>query len=178
MPGSPRSAKANRGMTLPELMVAVGIGFLVLTFMAVVFADSARCFAATGNYVNMNRSSQNAMDRMTRGIRGAGSLKDFTPTQVQFYSFGTTNALLVYGWDANSRQLTEWQTGNSQTNILLTDCDELAFSMYRSSLAPTTNNLEGKAIGVTWKCSRTILGKKINTEDMQQALIVVRNKPL
>jgi hypothetical protein len=31
-------------------------------------------------------------------------------------------------------------------------------------------------LSVNWKCSRTILGNKSTTEDMQQALIVIRNK--
>ena len=178
LPTSPRSAKAAQGMTLPEMMVAVLIGFLVLMFMSLVFADSARCFAATGNYVNMDCGSRNAMDRMTREIRRAGALAGFTTNRLQFIKFGTTNGVLVYEWNAGSRQLTEWQTGSSQTNVLLEQCDSLTFSMYKNSFAPTANFLEGKAIGVNWKCSRTILGKKVNTEDMQQALIVIRNKPL
>ena len=174
----PRLAKAASGMTLVEMMVAVAIGSLVLMFMSVVFAGSAHCFVATGNYVSMNSSSRNALDRMTREIRRAGNLTGFTPTRLQFTQFGTTNAILVYEWDSNSRHVTEWQTGNAQTNILLTECDSLTFALYRNTLAPTTNVSEGKAIGVTWKSSRTILNKQVNTEDMQQALIVIRNKPL
>jgi prepilin-type N-terminal cleavage/methylation domain-containing protein len=174
----PRLTKAASGMTLVEMMVAIAVGSLVLMFMSVVFAGSAKCFVATGNYVSMNCSSRNALDRMTREIRRAGDLTGFTTNRLQFTTFGSTNAILVYEWNANSRQLTEWQTGNAQTNILLTDCDSLAFSLYRSTLAPTSNLSEGKAIGVAWKSSRTILAKKVNTEDMQQALIVIRNKAL
>ena len=174
----PRLAKTASGMTLTELMVAVSIGFIVLMFMSVVFADSARCFAATGNYVSMDCSSRNALDRMTREIRGADTLTECTATKLKFTSYGSTNGFLVYEWDANSRQLTECWTGTSRTNILLTGCDEFAFSMQTAALAPTANVAQGKAIGVNWKCSRTVLGKKINTEDMQQALIVICNKPL
>ena len=174
----PRLAKAASGMTLVEMMVAVAIGSLVLMFMSVVFAGSAKCFVATGNYVSMNCSSRNALDRMTREIRRAGDLTGFTTNRLQFTQYGATNSILVYEWNANTRQVTEWQTGNTQTNILLTECDSLAFSLYRSTLAPTTTLSEGKAIGVTWKSSRKILNKKLTSEDMQQALIVIRNKPL
>ncbi len=176
-PGSPRLAKTDRGMTITEMMVAIAVGFLVLMFMSVVFAGSARCFVATGNYVSMNCNSRKALDEMTREIRRAGDLTGFTTNRLQFTTFGTTNVLLVYQWDANSHQLTKWQTG-SQTNILLTGCDEFAFSIYKSSFAPAATVLEAKSIGVTWKCSRTILGTKMNTEDEQEALIVMRNKPL
>ena len=173
-----RLAKAARGMTLPELLVAIAVGSLILMFMSVVFGGSLRCFAATSSYVNMNNGSRNALDHMTRDIRQAGDLTGFSTNRLQFTKFGTTNVLFVYEWDANSRQLTSWQTGIAQTNTLLTDCDNLTFSMYKSSLAPAANVLEAKTIGVNWKCSRTILGKKVNTEDMQEALIVIRNKRL
>lgn len=163
-------------MTLVELMVSIGIASLVLMTLSLVFTDSTRCFAATGNYVIMDRNSRNALDRMTREIRRAGNLTGFTSTRLEFTKFGTANSL-VYEWDPVSRQLTEWQTGYAQPSVLLTECDELAFSMLKSSFAPTTTISEGKSIGVTWKCSRMILGKKVNTEDLQQAFIVIRNKP-
>jgi hypothetical protein len=84
----------------------------------------------------------------------------------------------VYDWNATSRQLTEWKTGQAKTNVLLSECDNLAFNMSRVSLVPTSVIAEGKAIKVNWKCSRTILGKKMTSEDMGQALIIIRNKPI
>lgn len=170
--------KAARGMTLPEMMVAVSVASLILMVMALVFMTSARSFAAMGHYVSMDRSSRNALDLMTREIRRAGDLTEFGPTHLKFASYGLTNAFLIYDWDANSRQLTELNTATSTTNILLTECDQLVFSMHKSSFASTTNILESKGIRVTWKCSRLILGQKLTTEDMEQALIVMRNKPI
>lgn len=171
-------SKAARGMTVPEMMVSVGVGSLILMVMAVVFSSSARSFAALGHYVSMDRNSRNAMDRMTREIRQAGDLIEFSTTRLKFVGYGQTNSFLVYDWDANSRQLTEWKTGQGTTNVLLSECDNLAFYMSRGSLAPTTVVSEGKAIKVNWKCSRTILGKKTTSEDMGQALIIIRNKPI
>ena len=168
------------GFTLVELMVAVGVAMLVLTAMAMVFVTSARSFATMGNYVSMNSSSRNALDRLTREIRRSGDLTDFfsTPTEarLQFRSFGATNSYVLYQWDADSRQLTERRTGSTETNVLLTGCDELTFAMYKNSFTPTTDVTAGKAISVSWNCSRTILGKKTTTEPIQQALIVIRNK--
>ena len=164
-------------MTLVELMVAVAVGSLIMMLMTMVFASSARSFAALGHYVSMDRNSRNAMDRMTREIRQAGDLIEFSPTHLKFVLYGQTNAFLVYDWDATSRELTEKKTGQAG-NVLLTECDNLAFHMTRGTLAPTTVVAEGKAIRVNWKCSRTILGKKSTSEDMGQALIVIRNKPI
>jgi prepilin-type N-terminal cleavage/methylation domain-containing protein len=171
-------SKAARGMTVPEMMVAVAIGSMVLTVMAIVFKTSALSFAALGNYVSMDCSSRNALDRMSRDIRQAGDLIEFNPTHLKFANYGQTNSFLEYDWDANSRQLTEWKTGQAIPKVLLSECDELAFYMSKGSLAPTTVVSEGKAIKVAWTCSRTILGKKTTSEDMGQALIIIRNKPI
>jgi prepilin-type N-terminal cleavage/methylation domain-containing protein len=171
-------SQAARGMTVPEMMVAVAIGSLVLMVMAMVFTTSARSFAALGNYVSMDCNSRNALDRMTREIRRAGDLIEFSPTHLKFVAYGQTNSFLEYDWDANSRQLTEWKTGQAMPNVLLSECDELAFYMRKGSFAPTAVVSEGKAIKVAWTCSRTILGKKTTSEDMGQALIIIRNKPI
>ncbi len=165
-------------MSLPELMVAIGVGSLILTVMAVVFMTSARSFAAMGNYVSMDANSRNALDHMTREIRQAGNLVEFSPAHLKFARFRQTNSFLVYDWDSSSRRLTELKTPENQTTVLLTECDQLAFSMYDMLFAPTSVISESKGIRVTWKCSRTILGNQANTEEMQQALIVMRNKPL
>jgi type II secretory pathway component PulJ len=98
------------GMTVPEMMVAVAVGSLVLMVMAMVFTTSARSFVALGNYVSMDCNSRNALDRMTREIRRAGDLIEFSPTHLKFVAYGQTNSFLEYDWDANSRQLTEWKT--------------------------------------------------------------------
>ena len=174
----PADSKAVRGMTLPEMMVAVAVGSLVLMVIAAVFMTSSRSFAAMGNYVSMDANSRNALDQMTQEIRQAGNLAEFNPTRLKFARLGQTNSFVVYNWDPMSRQLTGWNTGDATTNILLTECDQLTFSICNSSFAPTTNILESKGVRVTWKCSRTILGNKTTTEEMQQGLIIMRNKPL
>jgi hypothetical protein len=146
--------------------------------LAQVFMTSAFSFAAMSNYVSMGSNSRNALDHMTREIRQAGDLLEFSPTRVKFSLPGQTNSFLVYEWDAQSRQLTEWKSEDGLTKVLLTGCDQLAFSMRDSLFAPTTALAEGKGIRVAWKCSRTILGNKTTTEDMEQALIIMRNKPI
>ncbi len=165
-------------MTAPELVVAVAVGSLILMIMAEVFVTNAFSFAAMGSYVSMDRNSRTALDHMTREIRRAGNLTEFSSTHLKFTLLEPPGSCLVYDWDANSRQLTEWKTGASTTNVLLTECDQLAFTMQNSAFVPTTSVTAGKGISVAWKCSRTTLGKKSTTEDMQQALIVMRNKPL
>ena len=168
-------------MTLVELMVSIGVGSLVLTSITMVFMTSNRTFVAMGNYVSMEQNSRGALDQMTRDIRKAKNLISFSTNQLVFNYVGTTN--LTYAYNPTSRQLTQWKTGG-QTNVLLSECDSLTFSMYSNIPQPggawvnATSVSQGKSISVAWKCSRTIIGKKFNTEDMQEALIVIRNKPV
>ena len=170
--------RPNQGMSLAELMVATSVGMLVLAIVAALFATSGRSFAAIGNYVGMDANSRNALDHLTLEIRQAGNLTEFSPTHLKFTALGQTNSLLVYNWDPGTRCLTQWRTGDTTAQTLLTDCDQLAFSLYNSAFAPTTNLWEGKGLSVNWKCSRPVIGQQNTSEDMQQALIVLRNKPL
>ena len=170
--------RANLGMSLPELMVATSVGMLVMAIVATLFVTSSRSFAAMTNYVGMDARSRNALDRMTMEIRQAGDLVEFSTNRLKFTALGDTNSFLVYDWNSGTRCLTQWKTGDATTNTLLTDCEQLAFSVYNSAFAATTNISQGKGISVNWKCSRTVLGKQNTSEDMQQALIVLRNKPL
>lgn len=174
-------ARQARGMTLVELLVGVGVSSLVLLSLMTIFLTSNRSFVAMGNYVTMEQSSSSALSQMTRDIRRARNLLSFATNQLVFNFSGTTN--LIYAYDPTSRRLTQWKTGG-QTNVLLSECDSLAFAMYSNLPQPggvlsnTTSVTQGKCISVAWKCSRTIIGKKYNTEDMQEAIIVIRNKPV
>jgi len=172
----PAHSKALRGMTLVEVMVAVAIGSLILAVIATASMTSALWFAALSNYVDMDAKSRNALDQMTLKVRQAGALTEFSPTHLKFAAPSQTNSFLVYDWDSATGSLMEWNTGDSITNTLLTGCDQLAFSLYNASFAPTTNLSHCKGLSVNWKCSRTTVGRRA-TEDMQQALIVIRNKP-
>lgn len=175
-------ARHTRGMTLPEMMVSVGIGCLVLAMMSAVFLTSALSFARMNNHVSMNQDSRSALDRMSRDIRQAGNLVSFSTNQLVFTLEGTNT--LNYYWDPSSGQLVQWNSGDARTNVLLNGCDSFRFSMFKNALSPggaytsASTVAQAKCIGATWKCTRTVLGKKVNTEDMQQAVIVIRNKPV
>jgi hypothetical protein len=180
---SNRNHSAAAGaFTLVELMVAMGVGALVLTGVAAVFVSSNFSFAAVGNYVNMDRTSENALDQMSRDIRRSANLTSFASNQLVFNYAGSTNLVLAY--DASAGNLTSWKTGDTGTNVLLTGCDSLQFSMYSNipqpggELTNATTISKAKAISVNWHCSRTIIGNRRNTEDTQEAVIVIRNKPV
>jgi prepilin-type N-terminal cleavage/methylation domain-containing protein len=168
--------------TLVELMVATAVGALVMTGVAAVLVGSNVSFAAIGNYINLDRSSEYAMDVMSRDIRRSANLASFATNQLVFNYAGTTN--LVFTYDLSSASLTSWKTGDAVTNVLLTGCDSLQFSMWGNipqpggGLTNATTVSNGKAISVSWHCTRALVGNRRNTEDTQEAVIVIRNKPV
>jgi hypothetical protein len=168
--------KGAAGFTLAELMVSAGVGTLLLLGIAVIFMGSTLTFADMCNYINMDRSSRNSLDHMTRNIRESNDLISFDPATLvlDYDGAGTT---LTYRWDSNAGTLTEeWSTGLVST--LLTGCSSLAFSMYDRGFTNTTDISpgQGKVISVAWRCGQTVLGTRTTTEDMQQAMIVMRKR--
>src|SRR5439155_8133864 len=132
LPSVPRSARGAQGTTLPEMMVAVGVGSLVLMVMAVIFTSSSRSFCAIGNYISMDQCSRNALDRMTRDIRNAQTLVSCADNEIMLRFFDSTNGPIVnldYKWDASSGQLTRSSSVDGSSTILLTDCDRFRFSL-------------------------------------------------
>ncbi len=172
---------AGSAFTLPELMVAVLAGSLFLLSMIAVFMTSSLSFCRMGDYINMDRSSRNALDQMSRSIRQSKLLTSYAPSLLVFNydSGGITN--LTYRYDTNAAVLTEeWNsTAFSNTNTLLTGCSNLSFSLYDRSLALTTNvsSGQGKVISVSWNSYGSTLLARKSTENMLQAKIVIRNQP-
>jgi len=75
------------------------------------------------------------------------------------------------------------RTIGTTNTVLLTQCDFLNFDISQRNPSnnftfypcPATNVSIAKLIDVSWRCSRQILGAKINTESVQTAKIVIRN---
>src|SRR5213083_575694 len=57
------------GMTLVELLMAVGISGMVFAAVAILIFFSGRSYAALANYVDLDNRSRNALDRMSKEIR-------------------------------------------------------------------------------------------------------------
>jgi hypothetical protein len=104
----------------------------------------------------------------------------------------TLGVLYTITYNTNTSTVTLATTGQS-TVTNLTSCDSWTFSLF--SRAPDTNNFANditfcpstnttgqldptfcKLIYLNWKCSRTVRGVKLNTEDVQTAQIVLRNQ--
>jgi type II secretory pathway component PulJ len=183
----------SAAFTLIEMMIAIGVGVIVIATIVMLAIISAQNFAATANYVQMNDQSRLALDLISREIRNATAVTAFSTNNPQFLRL--TNAILGGGatitHSAGTRMLTLSITGQGD-RTLLTGCDSFGFKLYNRyplitstniSFYTSTNATTGavdarfcKVINMSWKCSRTILGSKLNTEIVQTAQVVLRNQ--
>lgn len=174
-----REKRARRAMTLVELMIAVAIGTLTLAVVAILYVFATRSFAALGNYDVLNQESLIALDTMSRDMRQARALTAFTTNQLTFEDHDGSQ--LIYVWDPDPNAMTLSRIKGEQTKVLLRQCDFLSFAVYQRNPSnnfdfhPAASPALAKVVDVSWRCSRQILKRKINTETAQSATIVLRN---
>ena len=168
--------KSNAGIALAEMMIGIGLGVLLVTTMTVVNVYYLKAFAGLENYMNLNNDSRQALDVVTKDIRQADKLISYSATGFTLQLFGTN---VTYSYDSANRQLN--RNGRVRADgkpwPLLVNCDYWRNDFYNRNMI--TNGVTGsdcKVIQLTWLCSRTILGRKANTEDVQSAKIVIRKQ--
>ena len=179
-------AKATRGFTLMEFLIATALAGLVMAMIVGAFNFAGTNFVAMGNYSDLDRKSRQALDLFSREIRNSSAViaatTNGTPT-LQLTN-ATQQAIVTLTYSPTARTLTMTKTGQSG-RVLLTQCDQWDFSLYGKApnltstnilFFPAANIASCKLINMTWKCSRTILGTKRNTETIQTAQLVLRNK--
>ena len=181
----PFSSARTRGMTLVELMVTVAVGSIVLAAVVVLFIYGVFSFAGLGNYAILTGQSHISLDVLSREIREATAFVDYTTNGSQ-KSLTLTNSLagttMKCSWDGVTGRLSFEKTG-MPVRICLTGCNAWDVSFYQRTptnnwtFYPVTKQKSCKLINMTWKCSRAILDKRINTENVVTAQVVLRNKP-
>ncbi len=173
-----RKAAATLAFSIPEMLVAMGVGGIVLAAVCSLTLFSARSFVGIGNYIELDQASRGALDHLSLAIRQTAGLKSYSPRSLTFTNLD--NSELEVTWNPETRKVTQKQNGTTRT--LLTECDYLQFNISQRtpsngvfSFYPASSPDTCKLVDVSWRCSRTMLGKKLHTESVQTAKIVIRN---
>src|SRR6266536_1205437 len=183
------------GMTMSEMLVAIGISGLVFIAVAMVLFHSGRSFFAMVNYADLDNKSRKALDRMSQEIREATGLTSLTTTNLPSGQTVTNGLVfagtevngtpytLKYSYDPGSKILNRWKIESGVTNseVLLTSCTYLTFGLFQRN-SPTNSfdqfDLETgnncKVVQLYWVCTRNIFGQAVNTESVQSAKVVIR----
>jgi len=165
--------------TLVEALIVMAIASIFITVMVSMSLTTGRSFAEIVNYVDLDHNNRLALDNLSREIRQVSFLSSFDPASVTFMD--NDGQPVTYQYSSSNRSLT--RTKNGTSTLLLNECDSLQFSMYQRApltnsydLIPVTEVTNCKVIGINWTCSRSLFGRRANTEPAQAAKIVLRNK--
>ena len=173
-------------------MFAAAVGSIIVAFVASLWSYSSRSFLTMGNYTDLDAKSRRALDLMSRDLRAATDVTAFQKSSTLksiTISNATAGTQVTYTWSASPRTLVCQKPGQADQTYL-TECDRWDFQLYQRTpqmggnyvFFPATNSAGDydlsvcKLINMTWKCTRTILGDKVNSESVQTAQVVLRNK--
>lgn len=166
-------------MLLAEMVVAVCVITILLLTLVMFMVFSTRSFTTMYNYVELDDVNRIAMDQLTRDIRGCNRVTACSPSQLVMED--SDMGVLSYTYDPAQRTLTRNQNG--ATRVLLRQCDRVNFEICQRNtmtgsydVYPAASAASAKVVNVAWLCSRTIFGRKENTESVQTARIVIRKQ--
>jgi|ERR1041385_1564613 Tfp pilus assembly protein PilW len=176
----PRRRQASAGLTLVEFLVAIPLGLLVLGMIILFAFYTSRTFAGLLNYADLEGRSRNAVDLMSQQIRQTSRLTGYTTNKLTFSDYDAKT--LEFTYDPATRTLT--RTKDNVSTVLLKECDSLNFAIYQRCTTngtfdqyPTSLQASNcKVVQMSWLCTRTIVGAKLNSESMQTSKIVIRNQ--
>lgn len=163
-----------------EFLIATTIGMISLSGAAALSVYTARSFAAMGNYMELDKNSRNALDRLTQVIREADGVLTYDSHSVSVSYHGLPTS---FDYSPGAQTLSVTDTSGVKTT-LLTDCTFLDFQIFqRNSVAGsydqypvTSDEAVAKIVQVSWICSRHLVGNLLNTESVQSAKIVIRKQ--
>lgn len=179
------TSRKQSGFLLAEALVAIGITSLLVLAICAFTMFSGHSFAALFNYVDLDDANRICMDQLTRDIRQANKVNSFATNSLELdTTSGGPASSVTYTYDAVNRNLTRLTLPDNTSKVVLHDCDRFAFRVCKRppiggnyDLWDVTTTINtAKVIDVSWLCSRTIFGRKENTESVQTARIVIRKQ--
>ena len=171
---------AERGATLVEMLVAVGVATIIFTATALILHYNGRSLAALANYADLDQESRRALDTIFQELRSSDSVSSYTTNEIVFDTAGGTNNLR-FVYTPNSETFAYVKNGARKE--LLTGCKSLSITLYGRNMVSNqfsqfavTNLANAKMVQFNWTCERSVLGSQINSENVQSAKIVLRKQ--
>lgn len=181
------SKQRCQGLSLVEMMIAVGVFSVVSIAVMTLFLFSIRSFGQLVNYAELDAENRRAVDLLTREIRQAQHVVGFSNgVSASWLTLRNGDDVdVTYAFDLNKQTMTR-STGGSP-EVLLTNCTILNFSCYQRN--PTLTGFEIydigknnpkkyiKAVELTWRTRKHLNPTTlINSENVQTARIIIRKQ--
>lgn len=170
------------GSVIPGTLFNITAGGLIAISASVVCLCNTYKLAAMASYQEVSSQSQDATSILAKDLRRANSLEYASPNRVVLKCGAASDAILItYTYDEAARTLT--RTDGRYTQAVLTDLDGFSFSFFQrpasgasfNSFAPATAST-AKMVGCHWSCSKKLAGDRVDTETVDLAPIVLRNR--
>lgn len=179
--------KTRRAWTLVEMMVAVGVFSLSGIGLMGLYLFSVKSMASMYNYCLLDQYNRQAMDQLTREIRQATMVLNYTTNSISIQAAnddGSTSTVSYSFLPSTQKMLRTSSDGT--TKVLLNDCSLLSFQLFTrcpsngvfGSFPVAINNWSNtvKVLQLTWKTSMSLPGGIVNSENIQTARIVIRKQ--
>ena len=172
------SRLGQRGFTLMEMLVASGLGTIVMAVVAVFSYYGAFSLACVVNYAQMDSASESTANQLTRDARRANKVTSYTTNSLVLEDFD--GVALTYAYDPSQGTLT--RTKNGTSTVLLKQCDAFTFTLGKRNPGgafenfPSGTAAECKVIDAAWQCSRTLFGRKATSANLASAKVVIRRQ--
>jgi hypothetical protein len=178
------SSNPRAGLTLVELMVAMGLASLVFLALGSLSIYSATSLRSMVDYSELNSSSRMALDQISREIRRSRGVSsapsNSTSMTLNLLMDADTTASVSY--DKLAKKVTFTRTG--EKDLVLSNCAYFNWKFYTHATlsgnfepVETTTASECKVIELQWLCSRDNWRKATNSESIQSMKVVIRKKP-
>lgn len=173
-----RPAASRRAFTVPEMLVGLGVGALVVAAIVTLASNGAANMARMLNYAEMDAEGQTTTDQLSRDIRRANRVLNYTTNSLVLEDFD--GATLTYTYNPAARTLT--RVKGAENEALMRGCDAFTFTLGKRNPTgafesfPAAMVADCKVINVAWKSSRTIRGQKMTTENLTSAQVVIRRQ--
>jgi type IV pilus assembly protein PilW len=153
------------GFTLTELMVAMGIGMVVLAAVTTTFMAQAKFYNAQEQINEMQQNARGALDIITRELKMAGYKPNggtfdgvtYSTTQLLIQAdldstgtisnSSTANEQITYAYDSANNQITR-KMGTGTAEVLADNITAFAFSYYDGNGASTTTSANIRQVKV------------------------------
>jgi len=163
------------GFTLMELMLAIGIGGIILAGAATSLNLWARSSVSIGNYAEMSGSCRRALDIFASDVRMADDVTVSSSGVFTFTAYDASNNKVTvnYTFDNVADQVV--RTYDGAITVLLNNVDRFNLSYFDLTRNSTTNALSVKEVQI-----EAILLKKTltlsNTDEIISARFMLRNR--
>ena len=164
------------GFTLPEILIAIVIGSMVMSAVASTFVFIAKSCVSLNDYSELDAQARSTIETFSREVRAASDISGFSSSGMTITVPGAGGDYIVNYTYVPADRTFYRAYGTSDQKTLLTGIESFALKRYNLLQNPAINDLETKLIQLDVKTVRSGREKFQATNHVLSARSVMRNK--